>query len=234
MGKVLGHLPGEVEEKLNPWMQPIFDIVEFRMGGTAKKKERGRSHKELIDLSIVQIEPLTDIRGRSIPSQDRIVDYTQNFSPHEVKTIRSRAGEGTKIVLTGHPYQNSNLLTHVVNRFRAEKIAAHVVLPRGERSELADVAANVPSPITVLRRNPKGGQHRAPTSSEPPSDEVLLCSRPDSLRPCRGGQPKPLALLCMIVAPRLVAHPVEGAGQQVALQALQQRARRGVGLCCGL
>ena len=105
---------------------------------------RDRSHKELIDLGIVQIEPLTDIRGRSIPSQDRIVDETQNLSPQEVKTTRSRACEGTKIVLTDHPYQTRNVLTHVVNRFRAEKIAAHVVLPRGERSELAEVAANVP------------------------------------------------------------------------------------------
>jgi PhoH-like ATPase len=114
------------------------------LGGTAKEEVRDRRHKELIDLGIVQIEPLTNIRGRSIPSQDRIVDETQNLSPHEVKTIRSRACEGTKIVLTGHPYQTRNVLTHVVNRFRAEKIAAHVVLPRGERSKLAEVAANVP------------------------------------------------------------------------------------------
>ena len=151
MGKDLGYLPGDVEEKLNPWMQPIFDNVEFLMGLTAKEKKRGRSHKELIDLGIVQIEPLTYIRGRSIPSQYMIVDEAQNLTPHEVKTIISRAGEGTKIVLTGDPYQidnpyvdqTNNGLVHVVNRFRAEKIAAHVVLTRGERSELAEVAANV-------------------------------------------------------------------------------------------
>jgi len=151
MGKDLGYLPGDVEEKLNPWMQPIFDNVEFLMGLTQKEKKRGRSHKELIDLGIVQIEPLTYIRGRSIPSQYMIVDEAQNLTPHEVKTIISRAGEGTKIVLTGDPYQidnpyvdqTNNGLVHVVNRFRAEKIAAHVVLTRGERSELAEVAANV-------------------------------------------------------------------------------------------
>lgn len=151
MGKDLGYLPGDVEEKLNPWMQPIFDNVEFLMGLTAKEKKRGRSHKELIDLGIVQIEPLTYIRGRSIPSQYMIVDEAQNLTPHEVKTIISRAGEGTKIVLTGDPYQidnpyvdqTNNGLIHVVNRFRNEKIAAHVVLTRGERSELAEVAANV-------------------------------------------------------------------------------------------
>lgn len=151
LGKDLGYLPGDVEEKLNPWMQPIFDNVEFLMGLTQKEKKRGRSYKELMDLGIVQIEPLTYIRGRSIPNQYMIVDEAQNLTPHEVKTIISRAGEGTKIVLTGDPYQidnpyvdqTNNGLVHVVNRFRAEKIAAHVMLTRGERSELAEIAANL-------------------------------------------------------------------------------------------
>jgi PhoH-like ATPase len=151
LGKDLGYLPGDVEEKLNPWMQPIFDNVEFLMGLTQKEKKRGRSYKELMDLGIVQIEPLTYIRGRSIPQQYMIVDEAQNLTPHEVKTIISRAGEGTKIVLTGDPYQidnpyvdqTNNGLIHVVNRFRAEKIAAHIVLTRGERSELAEIAANL-------------------------------------------------------------------------------------------
>ncbi len=151
LGKDLGYLPGDVEEKLNPWMQPIFDNVEFLMGLTQKEKKRGRSYKELMDLGIVQIEPLTYIRGRSIPQQYMIVDEAQNLTPHEVKTIISRAGEGTKIVLTGDPYQidnpyvdqTNNGLIHVVNRFRAEKLAAHVVLTRGERSELAEAAANL-------------------------------------------------------------------------------------------
>jgi PhoH-like ATPase len=151
LGKDIGYLPGDVEEKLNPWMQPIFDNVEFLMGLTQKDKKRGRSYKELLDMGMMQIEPLTYIRGRSIPNQYMIVDEAQNLTPHEVKTIISRAGEGTKIVLTGDPYQidnpyvdqTNNGLVHTVNRFRSEKIAAHVTLVKGERSELAEIAANV-------------------------------------------------------------------------------------------
>ena len=151
LGKDIGYLPGDVEEKLNPWMQPIFDNVEFLMGLTQKDKRRGRSHKELLDMGMMQIEPLTYIRGRSIPNQYMIVDEAQNLTPHEVKTIISRAGEGTKIVLTGDPYQidnpyvdqTNNGLVHTVNRFKNEKIAAHVTLMKGERSELAEIAANV-------------------------------------------------------------------------------------------
>jgi PhoH-like ATPase len=151
LGKDIGYLPGDVEEKLNPWMQPIFDNVEFLMGLTQKDKKRGRSYKELVDMGMMQIEPLTYIRGRSIPNQYMIVDEAQNLTPHEVKTIISRAGEGTKIVLTGDPYQidnpyvdqTNNGLVHTVNRFRSEKIAAHITLVKGERSELAEIAANV-------------------------------------------------------------------------------------------
>jgi PhoH-like ATPase len=151
LGKDIGYLPGDVEEKLNPWMQPIFDNVEFLMGLTQKDKRRGRSYKELVDMGMMQIEPLTYIRGRSIPNQYMIVDEAQNLTPHEVKTIISRAGEGTKIVLTGDPYQidnpyvdqTNNGLVHTVNRFRSEKIAAHITLVKGERSELAEIAANV-------------------------------------------------------------------------------------------
>jgi len=151
LGRDIGYLPGTVEEKLNPWMQPIFDNVEFLMGLTTKEKKKGRSHKELVDLGLVQIEPLTYIRGRSIPQQYMIVDEAQNLTPHEVKTIISRAGEGTKIVLTGDPYQidnpyidqTNNGLVHVVNRFRNEKIAAHIMLTKGERSPLAEIATNL-------------------------------------------------------------------------------------------
>ncbi len=153
LGRDIGFLPGDVEEKLNPWMQPIFDNVEYLMGLTASRKneKHSRSYKELIDLGIMQIEPLTYIRGRSIASQFMIVDEAQNLTPHEVKTIVSRAGEGTKIVLTGDPYQidhpyvdsTNNGLIHVVNRFRGEKIAGHVKLAKGERSELAEIAANL-------------------------------------------------------------------------------------------
>jgi PhoH-like ATPase len=151
LGRDLGYLPGDVEEKLNPWMQPIFDNVEYLMGLTNKDKKQGRSYRELTDMNVMQIEPLTYIRGRSIPQQYMIVDEAQNLTPHEAKTIISRAGEGTKIVLTGDPYQidnpyvdqTNNGLIHVVNRLRAEPIAAHVTLTKGERSELAEIAANM-------------------------------------------------------------------------------------------
>ena len=150
LGRDLGYLPGDVEEKLNPWMQPIFDNVELLMGLTTKDKKHGRSYRELIDMNVMQIEPLTYIRGRSIPNQYMIVDEAQNLTPHEVKTIISRAGEGTKIVLTGDPYQidnpyvdqTNNGLIHVVNRLRSEKLAAHITLTKGERSALAEIAAN--------------------------------------------------------------------------------------------
>ena len=151
LGRDIGYLPGDIEEKVSPWMQPIFDNVEFLMGLSKAEKRNGRSHRELIDLGILQIEPLTYIRGRSIPNQYLIVDEAQNLTPHEVKTIITRAAEGTKIVLTGDPYQidnpyidsTNNGLVHIVNRFRAERIAGHVTLLKGERSELAELASNL-------------------------------------------------------------------------------------------
>jgi PhoH-like ATPase len=105
----------------------------------------------LFDLGILQIEPLTYIRGRSIPQQFILVDEAQNLTPHEAKTIISRVGEGTKIVLTGDPYQidnpyvdsTNNGLVHVVRRFRQEPIAGHITLSKGERSPLAELAANL-------------------------------------------------------------------------------------------
>jgi PhoH-like ATPase len=151
LGRDIGFLPGDVEEKLNPWMQPIFDNVEYLMGLSFTDKRQGRGYHELIDLGALQIEPLTYIRGRSIPNQYMIVDEAQNLTPHEVKTIISRAGEGTKIVMTGDPYQidhpyidsQSNGLTYTINKFRGQSIAATVTLYKGERSRLAELAANL-------------------------------------------------------------------------------------------
>lgn len=152
LGRDLGYLPGTVEEKLNPWMQPIFDNVEFIMGRSHFSRQHNkRSYQELIDLDLLQIEPLTYIRGRSIASQFLIVDEAQNLTPHEVKTIVSRAGEGTKIILTGDPYQidhpyvdsTNNGLVHVVNRFKNQALFGHVRLKKGERSVLAEAAANL-------------------------------------------------------------------------------------------
>ena len=151
LGRDIGYLPGDVEEKLNPWMQPIFDNVEYLMNLSRSEKKQGRGYHELIDLGIMQIEPLTYIRGRSIPNQFIIVDEAQNLTPHEVKTIITRAGDGTKIVLTGDPYQidnpyvdaTNNGLIHVANRFKSERLAGHVTMAKGERSPLAELAANL-------------------------------------------------------------------------------------------
>lgn len=148
MGRDIGYLPGDVEQKLNPWMQPIFDNVEFLMG--ADKKAAGRA-QELINQGMLNIEPLTYIRGRSIPNQYLIVDESQNLTPHEIKTIVTRAGQGTKVVLTGDCYQIDNPyidssnsgLTFSVERFKGQRISAHVSLTKGERSELAELAANI-------------------------------------------------------------------------------------------
>lgn len=151
LGRDLGYLPGTLEEKLDPWMKPIYDNVELLMGLHRTDLKEGRSHQELIDLGIIEIEPLTYIRGRSIPNQYIIVDEAQNLTPHEVKTIVSRAGEGTKMVFTGDPYQidnpyvdsTNNGLVHVVNRLMDQPIAGTVTLSKGERSELAEMAANL-------------------------------------------------------------------------------------------
>jgi PhoH-like ATPase len=151
LGRDVGYLPGDLEQKLNPWMQPIYDNVEFLMGLSKADTKNGRSPRELIDLGYIEIEPLTYIRGRSIPNQYIIVDEAQNLTPHEVKTIITRVGEGTKIVLTGDPYQidnpyvdaTSNGLTTIVQKFMGQNIAGHVTLTKGERSPLAELASNL-------------------------------------------------------------------------------------------
>ncbi len=151
LGKDLGFLPGTIEEKLNPWMQPIFDNLEFLFGNKDAKKSTDSSYSDLIASGQIQVEPLTYIRGRSLPFQYIIVDEAQNLTPHEIKTIITRAGEGSKIVLTGDPDQidnpyidsASNGLSVVAERFRMENIAGHVVLTKGERSELADLATRL-------------------------------------------------------------------------------------------
>lgn len=151
MGRDLGFLPGTVEEKLDPWMRPIFDNVEYLMGISHADRRTGRGADELKSMGIIEIEPLTYIRGRSLPHLYMVVDEAQNLTPHEVKTILTRAGEGTKIVLTGDPYQidnpyvdsESNGLTYVVNRFKGQSISSTVTLFKGERSRLAEMSANL-------------------------------------------------------------------------------------------
>ena len=149
LGRDIGFLPGDVDEKLNPWMQPIFDNLEFLFSTGARKGPR--VYAELLESGQIQVEPLTYIRGRSLPQQFIIVDEAQNLTPHEIKTIITRSGDGTKVVLTGDPGQidnpyvdsASNGLTVAAERFRGEKIAAHIVLAKGERSDLAELAANM-------------------------------------------------------------------------------------------
>jgi PhoH-like ATPase len=147
MGKDIGYLPGEKDEKLRPWMQPIYDNLEFLFD----TKKPGDIDKILAGLGSIQVEALTYIRGRSIPGQFIIIDEAQNLSKHEVKTIVSRVGEGSKIVLLGdpeqidHPYldASSNGLTYVVERFKQENVSGHITLERGERSHLAQLAADL-------------------------------------------------------------------------------------------
>ena len=149
MGKELGFLPGSLEEKLAPWMQPIHDALEM-LGDLNMGHEHRRSGDLMRSGSIV-VEALSYIRGRSIANQFMIIDEAQNLTPLEAKTIITRVGHGTKIVFTGDPYQidnpyvdsSSNGFNYVVSRFRAEAIAAHIEFQKGERSELAELAANI-------------------------------------------------------------------------------------------
>ena len=151
LGRDVGFLPGTVEEKLNPWMQPIFDNLEYIFATGRPRAGNGRSWSELIASGTVEVEPLTYIRGRSLPNQFLVVDEAQNLTPHEVKTIVTRCGNDTKIVLTGDPYQidnpyvdaASNGLSIVAERFKAERISGHVTLIKGERSELAERATQL-------------------------------------------------------------------------------------------
>ncbi len=151
MGRDMGYLPGTVEEKLNPWMQPIFDNLEYIFSSGRGRVSEYRNYEELVASGVIQVEPLTYIRGRSLPHQFLVVDEAQNLTPHQVKTVITRCGADTKIVLTGDPYQidnpyvdaASNGLTVVAQRFQNEAIGAHVTLSKGERSELAERATQL-------------------------------------------------------------------------------------------
>ncbi len=149
MGRDIGYLPGTKDEKLAAWMQPIFDNLEFLLAD--RRVHSGESTnveaklKSLVDGGKIVLEALTYIRGRSIPHQFMIVDEAQNLTPHEIKTIASRVGEGTKIVLTGdaeqidNPYldSNSNGLSFTIERLKNSDLMGHVTLERPERSSLA-------------------------------------------------------------------------------------------------
>lgn len=150
LGKDLGYLPGTMEEKMDPWMKPVMDNLELifanRDGG------RGEHPFEMLqEQRLLEVEPVTYMRGRSLPNQFFIVDEAQNLTPHEAKTILTRVGENTKVVFTGdptqidHPYLDarSNGLSHIVDKFKSSHLAGHITLVKGERSELAELAARI-------------------------------------------------------------------------------------------
>ena len=152
LGKDIGYLPGTKDEKLMNWMQPIFDNLEFILDkGHLQSDTEDVDDKVqyLLDTHKLEMEALTYIRGRSIPKQFMIVDEAQNLTPHEIKTIVSRAGVGTKIVLTGDPYQidnpyldaSSNGIVYLAERFKGNEMFGHITLSKSERSPLAALAA---------------------------------------------------------------------------------------------
>jgi len=146
MGKDIGYLPGRKEEKMGSWMQPITDNLDFLFGADIKKE-----YSYLYENKLIQVEALTYIRGRSLPDSYIIIDEAQNLTAHEVKTIITRAGENTKIILTGDPFQidipyideSNNGLSYVAEKFKNEKIAGRIVLNKGERSVLASRGAEL-------------------------------------------------------------------------------------------
>lgn len=149
LGQDIGYLPGSKDDKLTHWMGPIFDNLHFLLA--SEERDPDDVIKRLIAEETITLEALTYIRGRSIARQFVVVDEAQNLTPHEIKTIISRAGEDTKVVLTGDPHQidnpyldsSSNGLTHVVERMRGQELAGHVTFSKSERSELAGVAAHI-------------------------------------------------------------------------------------------
>lgn len=157
LGRDIGYLPGDKDEKLTAWMQPIFDNLTYLMSTrgapmqTADSQTSEQRIRKLMADGKLVLEPLTYIRGRSIPHQFMIVDEAQNLTPHEIKTIVSRVGEGTKVVLTGdiqqidNPYldQSSNGLSYLIEKMKGLPLVGHVSLSKSERSELASLAASL-------------------------------------------------------------------------------------------
>ncbi len=149
LGRDIGYLPGSKEEKLSSWMEPVSDNLQFLVD--PKLENSFDKVQYLFDTGVVEVEAVTYIRGRSLPRLFIIIDEAQNLTPHEVKTVVSRAGEGAKVILTGDAYQidnpyldaSSNGLVYVVERFKDQGIHGHITLARSERSELASLAAEL-------------------------------------------------------------------------------------------
>jgi PhoH-like ATPase len=152
LGRDIGYLPGTKDEKLEQWMKPIFDNLKLLLRDKSHHAhDSNKKVQELLRAGVIEMEALTYIRGRSIFDQYLIVDEAQNLTPHEVKTIISRAGDETKLVLTGDPYQidnpyldaSSNGLSFLAERMKSQGVAGHILFTRSERSKLASVAAEI-------------------------------------------------------------------------------------------
>jgi PhoH-like ATPase len=149
--KDIGYLPGDIDSKLDPYMQPLYDNLGVIQNQFSEMDKRHNRIRELLETETLKIAPLSYIRGRSLVEIFFIVDESQNLTPHEVKTIITRAGEGTKIVFTGdifqidHPYLDShtNGLSYLIEKMRGQKLYAHITLEKGERSDLAEIASDL-------------------------------------------------------------------------------------------
>ena len=149
--KDLGFLPGDIHSKLDPYMQPLFDNLSVIRHQFKSNEKRAQRINEMLEEEKLLITPLAYIRGRSLQKSFFIVDEAQNLTPHEIKTIITRAGEGTKVVFTGdihqidHPYldKKSNGLTYLISRMKGQNVFAHITLEKGERSDLAELASNL-------------------------------------------------------------------------------------------
>ena len=144
MGKDIGFLPGSMEEKMLPWLMPIHDNLEFILGNKNK-------FKSYFEQGLIEVEALTYIRGRSISNAFIIIDEAQNLTAHEVKTIITRVGEGTKVILTGdieqidniYTNETSNGLTYAIEKFKDSELVGHITFKKGERSKIATLASKV-------------------------------------------------------------------------------------------
>ena len=149
--KDMGYLPGDIESKLAPYMQPLWDNLKVIQNQYPEEDKQYQQIDQMIGDNKLVIEPLSYIRGRSLQKVFFIVDEAQNLTPHEIKTIITRAGEGVKIAITGdiyqidHPYLDaqSNGLSYLIDHFKGQPLYAHVNLEKGERSELAELASNL-------------------------------------------------------------------------------------------
>jgi len=147
----IGYLPGDIPSKLDPYMQPLFDNLAVIQNQFVENSPKNRKIRELLEEEKILITPLSYIRGRSLVNIFFIIDEAQNLTPHEVKTVITRAGEGTKVVLTGdifqidHPYLDaqSNGLSYLIEKMKGQKLYAHINLMKGERSGLSNLASEV-------------------------------------------------------------------------------------------